>query len=47
MLGLYAPQTAVLKIVDEATPRETSTDKIERALNALIEDQRGKGEKPN
>jgi hypothetical protein len=31
MLGLYAPQTAVLKIVDEATPKETSTDRIERS----------------
>ncbi len=40
MLGLHAPQTAVLKIVDEATPKETSTDKIERALQALIEDQK-------
>lgn len=27
MIGLHAPQTAVLKIVEEATPRETSTDK--------------------
>jgi hypothetical protein len=42
MLGLHAPQTAVLKIVDEATPKETTTDRIERALNALIEDQRKK-----
>jgi hypothetical protein len=40
MLGLHAPQTAVLKIVDEATPKETSTDRIERVLNALIEDQK-------
>jgi len=32
MLGLHAPQTAVLKIVDEATPKETSIDKIERVL---------------
>lgn len=29
MLGLHTPQTAVLQIVDSATPRETSTDKIE------------------
>jgi hypothetical protein len=42
MLGLHAPQTAVLKIVDEATPKETSIDKIERVLDALIEDQRKK-----
>jgi hypothetical protein len=39
MLGLHTPQTAV-KIVEEAVPKETSTDKIERALNALLEDQR-------
>jgi hypothetical protein len=32
----------VLKIVDEATPKETSIDKIERVLDALIEDQRKK-----
>jgi hypothetical protein len=35
MLGLHAPPTAVLKIVDEATPREASTDKIERVLAEL------------
>lgn len=29
MLGLHTPQNAVLQIVDSATPRETSTDKIE------------------
>jgi hypothetical protein len=40
MLGLHAPQTAVLKIVEEAGPEETSIDKIERALNALLEDQK-------
>jgi hypothetical protein len=28
-----------LKIVDEATAKEMSTDRIERALNAPIEDQ--------
>jgi hypothetical protein len=33
MLGLHVPQTAVLKIVDDAAPR--ATDKIERALKAL------------
>ena len=36
MLGLHAPQTAVLKIVDDATPKETSTDKIERVLNEFF-----------
>jgi hypothetical protein len=40
MLGLHTPQTAVLQIVDEAKPRETSTDRIERALNALLTDCR-------
>jgi hypothetical protein len=30
MLGLHAPQTGVLKIVDDATPKEPSTAKIER-----------------
>ncbi len=35
MLGLHTPQTAVLQIVDEATPKETSTDRIERALAEL------------
>jgi pyridoxal/pyridoxine/pyridoxamine kinase len=40
MLGLHTPQTAVLQIVDEAKPRETSTDRIERALNALLTDGR-------
>jgi pyridoxal/pyridoxine/pyridoxamine kinase len=37
MLGLHAPQTAVLQIVQEAAPKETSTDRIEAALNALLE----------
>jgi transposase len=37
MLGLHAPQRAVLQIVDEAAPKETSTDRIERALNLLRE----------
>ena len=40
MLGLHTPQQAVLQIVAEATPKETSTDKIERVLNALIKDQK-------
>jgi len=38
MFGLHTPQTAVLQIVDEAKPRETSTDKIEAALNKLLAD---------
>jgi hypothetical protein len=38
MLGLHTPQTAVLQIVDEAKPRQTSTDRIEAALNALLTD---------
>jgi hypothetical protein len=40
ILGLRAPETAILRIVEESRPRETSTDRIERVLNALIEDQR-------
>jgi hypothetical protein len=38
MLGLHTPQTAALKIVADARPQETSTDRIERALNALLTD---------
>jgi hypothetical protein len=37
LLGLHAPQTAVLQIVQEAAPKETSTDRIEAALHALLE----------
>jgi hypothetical protein len=44
MLGLQTPQTAVLQIVNKAAPKETSTDKIERALDALLEDQRRKND---
>jgi hypothetical protein len=32
MLALHTPQTAVLQIVAEAKPKETSIDKIERVL---------------
>jgi hypothetical protein len=32
MLGLHTPQSAVLQIVDETKPKETSIDKIERVL---------------
>jgi hypothetical protein len=32
MLGLHTPQQAVLQIVDSTTPKETTTDKIERVL---------------
>jgi hypothetical protein len=39
MLGLHVPQTAVLKIVDEATPKVTATDRLEQALDRLLEDQ--------
>jgi hypothetical protein len=38
MLGLYAPQTATLQVIEAQAPRETSTDKI----SALIERIRGK-----
>jgi hypothetical protein len=40
MLGFHAPQTAVLKIVDEATPKETSTDRIERVLAELFAEKK-------
>jgi hypothetical protein len=40
MLGLHAPQTAVLQIVENSTPKETMTNKIEAALNALVTDQK-------
>jgi hypothetical protein len=35
MRALHTPQTAVLQIIDEATPKETSTDRIERVLAEL------------
>jgi hypothetical protein len=39
LLGLYQPTQSIVQL--EPTPhRETSTDKIERALNALLEDQK-------
>jgi hypothetical protein len=34
-MGLHSPRTAVLQIVDEATPKQTSTDRIERATPKL------------
>jgi hypothetical protein len=37
MLGLHAPQEAVLRIIEESRPKETSTDRIQRALNELCE----------
>jgi hypothetical protein len=40
ILGLHAPQTAVLQIIAEQQPKQTSTDKIEVASNALLADQR-------
>jgi hypothetical protein len=48
MLVLHTPQTAVLPVVEASRPRETNTDRIEAALNALLMDQRnGGGEKLN
>jgi hypothetical protein len=46
ILGLHTPQTAVVEIVKAQAPREMSTDRIEAALNALLADQCGGGEKP-
>jgi hypothetical protein len=43
MLGLHPPQTSVLQIVEEVAWKETSTDRIEAALEALLEDQRRNG----
>jgi hypothetical protein len=40
MLGLHAPQEAVLRIIEESRPKETSTDRIERALNELSAQRR-------
>jgi hypothetical protein len=40
ILGLHTPQTAVVQIAEAERPKETSTDRIEAALNALIADQR-------
>jgi hypothetical protein len=38
MLGLQTPQTAVLKIVEDAAPKEMGTDRIERTLINLMND---------
>ena len=35
MLGLHAPQEAVLRIIEESRPKITSTDRIEAALKVL------------
>jgi hypothetical protein len=43
VLGLHAPQTAVLRIVDEATPKEMSSDRIERVLNELCAQKKDDG----
>ena len=40
MLALFTPQTAVLQIIDDATPKETSPDRIERALAELTAQQK-------
>jgi hypothetical protein len=37
MLGLATPQTAVLQIVDSAASRETSTERIRKVLDALVD----------
>jgi hypothetical protein len=47
MLGLHAPQQAVVQIVEAQAPRQTSMDRIEAALNALLADQRNGGDKPH
>ena len=35
ILGLHTTQTAVLQVVDQTAPKETSIDKIERVLADL------------
>jgi hypothetical protein len=42
MLGLRTPQQAVLQIVDSTTPKETTTDKIERVLREFAAQHRSK-----
>jgi hypothetical protein len=42
MLGLHTPRTAVLQIVEQARPKKTSADRIERVLNELLEEQKKK-----
>jgi hypothetical protein len=47
MLGLHAPTTAILKIIDESAPRLTSTQELEATLDALIEDGPADGQVAN
>jgi hypothetical protein len=47
MLGLHAPTTAILKIIDESVPRVTSTQQLEATLDALTEDGPADGQAPN
>jgi hypothetical protein len=42
VLGLSTPQQAVLQIVDNATPKETTTDRIERMLREFAAQDRAK-----
>jgi hypothetical protein len=35
MLGLHAPQEAVLRIIEESRPKISSTDRIQEALNRI------------
>lgn len=42
MLGLHTPQAQVVQIID-ATPEQTSTDKIEAVLDELMEMDRAQG----
>jgi hypothetical protein len=47
MLGLHAPTTAILKIIDESAPRVTSTQELENVLDGLTEDGPADGQIPN
>lgn len=47
MLGLHTPQMHTLQIIDNTTQRKSTTDRLEAAISALIEDKRGDGAKPH
>jgi hypothetical protein len=35
MLGLYAPQTATLQVIEAEAPRETSTERLRAAIDLI------------
>jgi hypothetical protein len=46
MLGLSTPQQAVLKIVNDASPNETTTDRTQRVLEEFAAQDRTKDDDP-